>query len=81
MSLRYDDSEFQKLKPERMVDISRYFLFGFLSLVNLLRLLSSRTLGLGLGGLEGETFGLALLLSPIPGRAVGTHLLSSCTYP
>ena len=81
MSLCYDNFGFQTLKPVRIEEISRYFLFGFLSLVDLLRLLSSWTLGLGSGGLEAETFGTALLLLPIPKGAVGTPLLSFCTNP
>ena len=64
-----------------METISRYFLFGFLSLVDLPRMLSSWTLDLELGGLEVETCGMFLLLSSIPGGAVGTPLLSSCTNP
>ena len=81
MSLWYDDFGFQKLKPVRIEEISRYFLFGFLYLVDILRLFSSWTLGLGSGELEADTLGMTLLLLPIPKGAVGTPLLSSCTNP
>ena len=45
-----------------------YLEFGFLSLVDLLSVLLSCTLVLGSGGLLAETFGMALLLSPLPGE-------------
>ena len=73
--------EFQTLKPVKIEEIFKYFLFGFLSLVDLLRLLSSWTLGFRSEGLEAETLGMVLLLSPIPGGTVATPLLPSCSNP
>ena len=75
MSLSYDDFWFQKLNPVRIEEISRYFLFGFLSLVDLLRLLSSWTLGLGSGGFGSWDFWDGFNIIANPYRSSG-HTIS-----
>ena len=80
MSLLYYGLGFQKLKIVRMEKISRYFLFGIITLVDLLRL-TSQSLCLGLGGLTAETLGMALLLSPLPWGVLPTLVLSLCADP
>ena len=60
----------QKLKLVRLEEISRYFVFGILSLVDLLWL-TSWTIGVGSGGLNSETLGISFLLSSFLGGLLG----------
>ena len=56
----------------RVHTTSRYFLFGFLTLFDLLSVLFSRTIDLGQGALGSETFVMALLLLPFPVGFLGS---------
>ena len=80
MSLLHDGLGFQKLKLVMIEEISKYLLFGILTLVDLIRV-SSSTHGLGSGGLTAETLGMALLLSHFPWGALGTLVFSLRTDP
>ena len=80
MSILYFGVLFQNVIFLKMFTTSAYFGFGLVILLDLLSVSGFCTLGEGIEGLEAETFGIVLLLSPIPVGGLGT-LISLCTDP
>ena len=80
MSLLYIRVLFQNAIFLKMFTTSVYLGFGLVTLLDLLSISGFCTLGEGIEGLEAETFGMVLLLSPISVGGLGT-LISLCTDP
>ena len=80
MSLLYFGVLFQNVIFLKTFKTSIYLGFGVATLLDLLSVSGFCKLGEGIEGLEAETFGMVLFLSPIPVGGLGT-LISLCTDP